>query len=119
MRLPILLLLAGAVVAQTPTQHKVTLAWADTVNPAGTTYNVYRAPGACSGTPTYAKIAGDVAAKTYEDIGVATGNYCYAVTAQASGMESDKSVPALAAVPPFAPDNLSIKVEVTVSVTVQ
>ena len=46
-----MLIFASAAAAQTT--HKVTLTWQDTLNPAGTTYSVYRATGLCSGTPAW------------------------------------------------------------------
>jgi hypothetical protein len=95
--------------AQQP--HSVTLTWADTLNPAtGTTYSVYRAPGLCSGSPVYAKLATALTGKTYEDSTVSPGNYCYVVTASYQGMESAHSNTALAPVPSFAPTGLSVVV---------
>jgi hypothetical protein len=96
--------------AQQP--HSVTLVWADTRNPAvGTTYTVYRAPGLCSGSPVYAKLATALPGKTYEDVTVTPGNYCYAVTATVQGMESPHSNSAMAPVPAFAPAELSVTVK--------
>lgn len=89
----------------------VTLTWQDTTNPAGTTYSVYRAPGVCSGTPTFAKIATGLAVKTYQDAAIAPGNYCYAATATINGIESSQSVSVGAVVTPFAPNGLSITVQ--------
>lgn len=106
---PLLLLLAVALQAQTT--HKVTLTWQDTLNPAGTTYSVYRATGLCSGTPVFSKIASALTTKTYEDTTVQPGNYCYAVTASLNGMESAQSNTALAPVPTFAPSALSVTVQ--------
>jgi len=105
----LLLFLSLGLFAQTT--HKVTLNWTDTRNPVGTTYSVYRAPGLCSGTPTFAKIASSVTAKTYEDATVQPGNYCYAVTATLNGMESAQSNQALAPVPSFPPQTLTVTVE--------
>lgn len=93
------------------TTHKATLNWADLLNPAGTTYSVYRATGLCSGTPIFSKIASAVAVKTYEDSTVTAGNYCYSVTATSGGMESAQSNTALAPVPSFAPTGLSLTVQ--------
>lgn len=93
------------------TTHAATLTWQDTLNPAtGTTYSVYRAPGLCSGSPVFAKIATAVAAKTYVDSTVTPGNYCYAVTATVGGVESAQSTPGAAAVPAFAVTSLSVTV---------
>lgn len=109
MRFSALFLLAAiAVFAQT---HAATLTWQDTLNPAGTTYSVYRAQGLCSGTPTFSKIASAVTDKTYEDLTVQPGNYCYAVTATLNGMESAQSNWALAPVPSFPPSQLGVTVK--------
>ena len=105
------LILLCAAVAVAQTQHTATLTWADTSNPAGTTYSVYRATGLCSGTPTFSKIASAIAVKTYVDNTVTPGNYCYAVTATANGMESAQSNLALAPVPSFAPSGLNVAVQ--------
>ena len=94
-----------------PATRTVTLSWADTVNPVGTTYSIYRAPGLCSGTPTFAKVATGLTAKTYQDTAVAPGNYCYTATATLNGIESPQSTSAGAVVTPFAPSGLSITVQ--------
>lgn len=101
MRTITILLLATALLLAQPV-HTVTLNWTDALNPAGTTYNVYRSSGACSGTPAFAKVNGaPVTAKTYDDTGASPGNYCYMVRAEAGGVESVDSNSALAAVRPF------------------
>ena len=89
----------------------VTLTWLDTQNPPGTTYRIYRANGACSGTPTYAVLASDVVVKTYDDNGVNPGKYCYTVTANFGGEESVYADPAVAQVKPFKPSGLSVVVQ--------
>ena len=111
-----LILFASAAMGQAT--RSVTLTWADNTNPAGTTYNVFKAPLACSANPTnYARIASAVAAKTYLDQNVAIGAYCYYVTAVYASQESGRSPTALAAVGPFPPDGLVVTVNVTVNVT--
>jgi hypothetical protein len=107
----LLLILAVCTVLAAQTTHSVTLTWTDTLNPAGTTYTVYRSTGLCSGTPTFSKIASAVTVKTYQDSTVTPGNYCYAVTATANGMESAQSNTALAPVPSFPPSALSVVVQ--------
>jgi len=108
MKLAILLLtLAALTFGQA---HTVTLTWTDLTNPTGTTYTIYRANGACSGTPTYVSIASAVAVKTYDDAGVNPGKYCYAVTASYGGEESDYSDSAVAQVKPFKPTLLILVV---------
>src|SRR5262245_17901717 len=102
--LPIAALLAFAAIllfAQTP--HTVDLAWTDTANPAGTTYSVWRAPGACSPSSVFTRITSALTAKTYQDSNVPVGNYCYYVTATLSGNESAPSTSTGALVNPFAP----------------
>lgn len=108
----ILALLCLPLAAQTPTeQHSVTLNWEDALNPAGTTYSIYRAPGLCSGTPTFAKLATGVNVKTYVDATVTPGNYCYQVTAVYASIESAPSNSALAPVPSWAPSRLTVTVK--------
>lgn len=104
----LLFLLAAPLFAQTT--HSVVLNWNDTANPAGTTYNVYRATGLCSGSPAFSKIATAVAAKTYTDGTPTPGNYCYQVTATLNGAESAPSNTANPTVLPFAPQQLSFTV---------
>lgn len=60
-KLLIAILFAQVALAQGVSQHSVTLNWQDALNPAGTTYSIYRATGLCSGTPTFAKLATAVA----------------------------------------------------------
>lgn len=99
--------------ASAQTVHNVVLAWADTTNPSGTTYNVYRGTGACSASPTLTKLnSAPIAAQTYTDAAVAAGTYCYAATAVGPGGESAQSnqVPATVIAPPSA---------ITITVTVQ
>jgi hypothetical protein len=105
----ILLILASLLPAQTG--RAVVLTWADTANPAGTTYNVYRGRGGCSSTTTFSPIASAVSTKTYTDSTVQPGNYCYYVTAAAEGVESDPSNSAGAQVKPFPPTQLQVTVK--------
>lgn len=93
------------------TTHSVTLTWTDTLNPTGTTYNVYRATGLCSGTPTFSKIASALVVKTFQDTTVTPGNYCYEATATFNGMESAPSNTAGAPVPSFPPAGLAVTVQ--------
>ena len=85
-RLLALLVFAAAAFAQGG--HSVTLSWIDTQNPSGTTYNAWRAAGACPAMPPTTTAgftqlnAAAIAAKTYIDSAVSAGNtYCYVVTA--------------------------------------
>lgn len=104
-----LISLAAVLLAQAP--HSATLTWVDNSNPAGTTYNVHRASGLCSGTPVYSMIASGLTVKTYTDATVTPGNYCYVVTAVFAGIESPNSPTALAPVPSFAPASLAVTVQ--------
>lgn len=110
-----LILLASAAWAQST--RSVTLNWTDTKNPAGTTYSVFKAAQACNASPSFARIASAVAAKTYLDSNVPVGSYCYYVTATYNTMESGPSPQAVAAVTPYPPDGLTVLVNVTVSVS--
>lgn len=90
------------------TVHKADLTWKDGLNPAGTTYTVLRSAGLCSGTPTFSKIATGITLLTFSDLTVTPGNWCYVVTATSGGVESAPSNSAPAAVPSFAPTNLTL-----------
>jgi len=92
--------------------HTVALSWTDTTNPAGTSYNVYRAAGACTGSPAFAKIGSTpVSVKTYTDSAVASAaTYCYQVTAVLNGVESVPSNSVAAVIPPDPPSGLSVVV---------
>ena len=105
----VLLFSCGSLSAQTT--HKAVLSWTDTLNLAGTTYSVYRAPGLCSGTPVFAKLASGVTVLTYTDATVTPGNYCFQVTATSGGVESAPSNSALAPVPSFPPSGLAVAVQ--------
>lgn len=91
-------------------QRIATVTWEDTRNPTGTTYSVYRATGLCSGSPVFSKIATGVTAKTYDDVGISPGGYCYQVTASLNNVESAPSNSAPATVTPFEPQNLRVQV---------
>ncbi len=109
MRKLIWLLFVSTAFAQTT--HSVTLTWTDTSNPPVVTYNVYRATGLCSGTPTFSKLASAVTAKTYMDSTVIPGNWCYQVTAVVNGSESVPSNSVNPNVPAFAPTSLTFTVQ--------
>ena len=95
--------------------RSVTLTWVDGVNPTGTTYNVYRAPGACSViTNTYVKInTSAVAALTYIDTTVVPGIYCYAVTAVSGTppLESTLSMQVNAVIMTTPPVSITLKAQ--------
>lgn len=98
------LLMAVPLLGQTAPK-KVVISWTDTTNPAGTTYNVYRASAACSTNPTLTKLnAAPITTQGYTDSNVAAGTYCYAATAVGPGGESAQSnqAPAVILAPPNA-----------------
>lgn len=114
-----ILAMAISLSAQTA-QRKVTLNWADTQTDV--TYNAYRAPGDCTGTPVFAKLnTAPIAVKTYDDVGPPEGTYCYTVRAERDTLESGNSNLASAnvgppPVVPTAPTGVSVTVSVTVTV---
>jgi hypothetical protein len=72
--------------------HTATLTWIDTLNPAGTTYNVYRATGQCP-SPAFSRIASGLPGSSYVDATIVPNQiYCYEVSAVSGGTESLKSV---------------------------
>jgi len=92
-------------------QHSATLTWTDTVNPTGTTYNVWRLTGNCP-TPAPTTTAGftqlntsAISAKTYVDLSVvAAQTYSYVATAVAtSGPQSAPSNCTTAVIPGAVP----------------
>ena len=96
--------------AHAATARSVILTWKDPANPQGTTYNVYRAPGPCTGTPLFAKIASAVALLTYTDQTTSADFYCYTVTAvDTYGSESVYSNTWQASILPTAPAGLTGK----------
>ncbi len=115
MKLAILLLsLALSACAQTPATRTVTLTWVDTVNPAGTTYTIYKSSNPTAQTPTFAVLASGVTAKSYVDAGVVPGLYRYYVKAVFNNSESVPSNSADADAKPFPP--LSFRAEANVEV---
>jgi len=108
MRLLLLLLITASLQA-----HDVVLKWVDGVNPTGVTYNVYRAPGNCTGTPVYVRVAANVAGLTYTDQTVISNTtYCYTVRSLLNAQESGPSNTAIAVIPldVVPPTNLSVVV---------
>jgi hypothetical protein len=99
--LVMLIMLALVIPLAAQASHSVTLTWVDTQNPTGTTYNVKRATGTCTGTPSFSTISSAVAVKTYTDSTVTVGNYCYIVTAVFSSIESAPSYSVNPVVGPF------------------
>ena len=86
----------------------ILLTWADAINPPGATYNVYRAPGACSESSRFEKLTPvPLAAKTHQDA-PGPGNWCYRVTAFVGAIESAPSSPVTALVQPAAPTGLTV-----------
>lgn len=114
-RLFAFLFAAAILAAQAPT-HSVTLTWIDTVNPACTTYNIYRLTGSCPATEPattagYTQLnAAAITVKTYVDTTVAASTtYCYIGTAGTGAAQSAPSTDAGATVPgTFPPQMLQI-----------
>ena len=72
--------------------QSVSLTWADSMNPTGTTYNIYQALGACPAVipapPIYAGIANTSAVLS----GLGPGTFCWGITAVSpAGGESTQS----------------------------
>lgn len=86
----------------------IVLTWADAINPPGATYNVYRAPGACSESSRFERITPvPLAAKTHQDEPGA-GSWCYRVTALVGAIESAPSASVTALVQPAPPTGLTV-----------
>lgn len=101
----LLLMLMGLAACQkrvhttpTPTPHArtVALSWSASIT-SGVTYNVYRAPQACTARIArngYTKInAEPVAGLTYSDPAVPAGTYCYYATSYLAGASPPESEP--------------------------
>ncbi|MEN6533698.1 MAG: fibronectin type III domain-containing protein [Bryobacteraceae bacterium] len=96
--------------ASTTDAKTVSLAWEDARNPAGVSYSVYRSNSTCSATSLFVKVA-TVPAKSYEDTGLAPGNYCYRVTAALNSLESTPSNSVDVTIPLHPPVALSATVK--------
>lgn len=108
-------LLPSLLFAQT---HAVTLSWQDTVNPAGTVYNIYRSSGpTCPAALTaFVDIAPQIVGLTWTDTTVTPGWYCYYVTASYPGAgesspsnQSSADVPGPILLPPVNVQVIGIK----------
>lgn len=69
----------------------VMLSWEDKVNPIGTRWVVYRAEGVCSVSTVFKERIRSVSVRTFTDLDVKTGSYCYAVAAVSELEESNLS----------------------------
>lgn len=79
--------------AFTGTEHGASMCWGASPTPNITSYNVYRAPGACSVTPlVWTKLATTLpTVLVYKDLTAAPGvTYCFTFTATDANGESDK-----------------------------
>lgn len=112
----IVALMAMPLIAQSG--RSVDLSWTDAINPTATQYNVYRADSACSGTPTFTKRNMEpVSSKSYTDVGVLAGTYCYRVTATLDGFpESSPSSATEASVGLVAPGTVTITIRIEITV---
>lgn len=86
--------------------HQVVLNWTASVD--GGVVTVYRAPGACSSSSTFAAVTTGVAANTFTDATVTVGSFCYQVTTVVNGVESLPSNQVTARILPQAPTSLTI-----------
>jgi len=72
--------------------HSVALTWADTQNPPGASYNIYRYQGKCWQNKYLYTNLGNVSATNYLDPTVISGKtYCFYVTAVINKLESGPS----------------------------
>jgi hypothetical protein len=111
MKIPLLLIACGLLavgMGMAAEQHSATLAWQDSVNPAGTTYIVLGASGACTTTTPFSVLASGVTAKTYRDTPLSPGPRCYVVKATYNGKESAPSDSVTGSVPAFPPSGLAV-----------
>jgi hypothetical protein len=93
-----------ATVSMASAQHSAQLTYVASADAAGNptlTYNVYRASAACSTNPVLTKLVSGISGLTYTDatVTIATGTYCYGVTASLNGNESSMSNLAPAVIP--------------------
>lgn len=99
--------------------HEAVLTWTDTANPAGTTYDVYQATGACPssglGTLTFSLLnTVPLTVKTYTNTSVTGGTtYCWYVTAvNSTGLQSAPSSTVGATIPAtFPPGTPTVSVQ--------
>lgn len=101
---------------------RVDMSWtAAAQNPAGTGYNVYRAPGTCAASgQTFTKLnPAPLPGLTYADSSVINGtSYCYYATATFGAQESGPSQKATAIIPLDAPPTFTIQVNIAATITV-
>ena len=91
-----LLFVAGVCGAQNAPAHTAVVQWTDTLNPAGTVYNVYRQNAGCPNVPPtstagFTLTAPGVNGLSYVDPTVTSGTYSYVVTAIVNGAETGPS----------------------------
>ena len=103
-----LFLFTGLAIAQA-TAHSVTLTWTDGVNPAGTTYNVYRASGQCAVNAVFTRLATALTVLTFTDSTPTQGVWCYMETAVINGSESQPGPMLTVAFLPVPPSNPQAK----------
>lgn len=108
----IFLFIILASMAQAQAGRSVIVSWTDpNTGLTGQTYSVYRAPGLCSGTPVFAKIATGLTQKTFTDPSVAPGLYCYTATVSANSIESPQASSVSATVGPLALTGINVVVQ--------
>ena len=94
---------SGGVSLQPGPSHSVQLTWVEMKyaipSANASRYNVYRADAACPAVPSVKINAAEVTATSYYDPPLASGSYCYAVTAVNSFGESALSATAGVTIP--------------------
>lgn len=92
--------------------HSVTLTWtAPSDATSSSTMTMFRATGACSGSPTFSVLASGLAVnKPYVDTTVSVGTYCYTAQHVLNGANSVNSNLASASVSPLPATGLSVTV---------
>lgn len=109
MKLFSLIFIQFLLLAQPPQGKTISLTWLDPLNSSSTTYNIYRAPISCNITTPFLTIKTGVTSKTYDDLNVQPGTYCYYITAVNGTSESIKS-PKIDILVPYPPVNPTGKI---------
>lgn len=107
------LLSTGLALAQTVPSHSVTLTWTPPADAtSSSTVTIFRASGACTGTPTFTSLAtGQSMTAPYVDSTVTVGAYCYTLQHDLGGAASIDSNLAPATVSPLPVLNVTVSVK--------
>lgn len=111
--IPVALLLSSTLAFAQTSPHSATLTWTAPADAtAQSTATILRAPGACTGTPTFTSLAtGQAINKPYVDSTVTVGTFCYAVQHVLGGAASVDSNLAPATVSPLPVTTLTVTVQ--------